>query len=90
MSDEDLPQMQLFPLTDEEWRERSKRLASTVAEYKRVDDEKKVVNGQYLKTLKGLRVTMETLADAVAQGKEWRELLDGDHPFDGLSPEDAR
>ena len=70
-------QMQLFPLTDEEWRERSKRLAAKEIEYDRVEAEKKTYDRDANKELKRLRTELKTLAEAVTQGKEWRDLLGG-------------
>ena len=70
-------QMQMFPLTPEEAQERAKRLASTVREYKRLEDQKKTAMREFNGTLKELRATAEDLAEVVINGKEWRDLLGG-------------
>jgi chromosome segregation ATPase len=70
-------QMQLFELTPEEWRERSKRLGTKVQEYKRVEANKKAMVKEMNGQLKELRKEIEELADGVVFGKEWRAVVDG-------------
>lgn len=84
MSNEFGNQMQMFELTPEEWQERSKRLGAKVQEYKRVEANKKEMQKEMSRTLKEIRKEIETLADGVVFGKEWREVVDGHH---GMSPE---
>lgn len=68
-------QQELFELSETEWRERSKRLAVLVQEYKDTEANKKLMVKTMNESLKELRENIEKLAEAVSQGKEWRTLL---------------
>jgi DNA-binding ferritin-like protein (Dps family) len=71
-------QIQLFPLSDAEWRERATRQAMLIREYKAVEAAKKKHMQDSTKKLNELRGAYETLAEAVITGKEFRELLGDD------------
>jgi len=66
-------QMQLFELTEQEWRARSKQFAALYREYRLTEENKKSTVKAMNDLLKGLREEMNKLHEVVLQGREWRE-----------------
>jgi hypothetical protein len=67
-----MDQMELFPLSPNEVRDRAKTMAATMQRYDALEAESKRVAKRYKDDLKELRVELSHLSEVVTHEEEWR------------------
>jgi hypothetical protein len=79
-----MPQIGLFPLSDEELKVKAKVLAGKIREHEEVAEEKDTVSHQYNERLKKLGGEIRLLAREIRTEKEERQASDDEAPWQGL------
>jgi hypothetical protein len=79
-----MPQIGLFPLSDEELKVKSKLLANKIGEHDELAEEKDATSRAYNEKLKKLQGEIRQLAKEIRTEKEERQASDEEAPWQGL------
>jgi uncharacterized membrane protein YgaE (UPF0421/DUF939 family) len=79
-----MPQIGLFPLSDEELRAKAKTLAMKIDEHDVLAEEKDATSREYNERLKRLQGEIRQLAKEIRTEKEERQATDDEAPWQGL------